>query len=572
MADPYKLSQSVDPAAADADDAAVEDLWGPIPGGVPDTTGAPALPVIPPGVRVWQVSELARQIDDLLRSQFSAVWVRGEVSNRRLYNDWVFFTIKDEQAQLDAVIFDRARVGIVPEDGQVYVFFGTITFYSTEKRSACSLRVRMVVPEGAGLLHARYLQLKEKLSAEGLLDERRKRPLTGWIDTVGVVTSVDGAAVRDILKTLHDRGRTGLVLEAIPPTCLASLADFIRSERLEEGETYLRVVLYHAQVQGDAAPPQLIQGLQTLGRRDDVQVIIVGRGGGSVEDLWAFNDERLARTIRLVSETMGKVVISAVGHEKDETISDLVADVRASTPTQAAQRILQVRQARIDEWKTWSYRLDQAAQMAFQAKERAYVPWSATDGRWPLHVERWIERRMVELADLTMALFDRCRQALRHAEEDLRSLTGRMEPGRLYRLYTERMVEVQRLRERLEAIARSACQVWARALEAVRERLSVRPLERSYEERRRAWEDLTGRCDRAAERGWTESWQAWDHYRTRLLQAGPEAVLARGYSICLTPDGQVVRGTDQLRVGDSVQVRLSRGRFTARVEGLEDGR
>ncbi|GBC84285.1 Exodeoxyribonuclease 7 large subunit [bacterium HR11] len=569
MADRIKPSEPADPVAADTDWTAVEDLWGPISSALQETS-PPVSSVIPPGVRVWRVSELARQIDDLLRGQFPAVWVRGEVSNRRIYNDWVFFTIKDEQAQLDAVIFDRARVGIVPEDGQVYVFFGTVTFYSSEKRSSCSLRVRTVVPEGAGLLHARYLQLKEKLSAEGLLDEGRKRPLAGWVDTVGVVTSVDGAAVRDILKTLHDQGRTGLVLEGIPPACLTTLADFIRSERLEEGETYLRVVLYHAQVQGDAAPPQLVQGLQTLGRRPDVQVIIVGRGGGSVEDLWAFNDETLARTIRDVSETMGKVVISAVGHEKDETISDLVADVRASTPTQAAQRVLQARRALIEEWRLWSHRLDQAARTALLAKERAYAPWSAVSGRWPVSVERWVDRRTAELADLTIAMVERCRQVLGQAEAALRDLRGRMEPGRLYRLYTERMVDVQRLRERLESSARGAWQAWARALDAVRERLSIRLLERSYEERRRAWADLTDRCDRAAERGWTDGWQVWDHYRTRLLQAGPEAVLARGYSICLTEDGQVVRGVDQLQVGASVRVRLHRGRLTATVTDLTE--
>jgi len=567
MADARKPWKPTDPVPAETDWTTVEDLWGPIAPTVQET-GPAVASVIPPGVRVWRVGELARQIDDLLRSQFPAVWVRGEVSNCRLYNDWVFFTIKDEEAQLDAVIFDRARVGIVPENGQVYVFFGTVTFYSTEKRSSCSLRVRQVVPEGAGLLHARYVQLKEKLSAEGLLDERRKRPLAGWIDTVGVVTSVDGAAIRDILKTLHDQGRTGLVLEGIPATCLASLADFIRSERLEEGQTYLRVVLYHAQVQGDAAPPQLIQGLQTLGRRPDVQVIIVGRGGGSVEDLWAFNDETLARTIRFVSETMGKVVISAVGHEKDETISDLVADVRASTPTQAAQRILQARRALIDEWRTWSHRLDQAVQMALLAKEHAYSQaWSETA---LVFVDRWIDRYTAVLADLTVTMVERLRQALDRAETTLRDLRGRMEPGRLYGLYTERMVAVRRLGERLGSGVQGALWAWARTFEAVRERLSVRLLEKTYGDCHRAWTDLTDRLHRAAERGWTDGWRAWDQYRTRLLQAGPEAVLARGYSICMTTDGRVVRGIDQLQVGATVQVRLHRGRVTATVRDLTE--
>lgn len=567
MADIAKAFRPTDPAAAEADWTTVEDLWGPIAPTAPE--GSPSVSSgIPASVRVWRVSEIARQIDDLLRSQFPAVWVRGEVSNCRLYNDWVFFTIKDEEAQLDAVIFDRTHVGIVPENGQVYVFFGTITFYSSEKRSSCSLRVRQVVPEGAGLLHARYLQLKEKLSAEGLLDERRKRPLPAWIDTVGVVTSVDGAAVRDILKTLHDQGSTGLVLEGIPPTCLTSLADFIRSERLGEGQTYLRVVLYHAQVQGDAAPPQLIQGLQTLGQRPDVQVIIVGRGGGSVEDLWAFNDERLARTIRLVSERMGKVVISAVGHEKDETISDLVADVRASTPTQAAQRVLQARRARIDEWRIWSYRLDQAIRTALLAKEHAYSQTRSETAF--VFIDRWIDRHTAVLADLTVTMVESLRQAVARVEMTLRDLRGRMEPGRLYGLYTERMVDVQRLRERLGSSVQGALQAWARTFEAVRERLSVRVLEKTYEDSHRAWADLTTRCDRAAERGWTDGWQVWDQYRTRLLQAGPEAVLARGYSICMTMDGQVVRGIDQLQVGTAVQVRLHRGRVTATVQDLTE--
>ncbi|MCS7312949.1 MAG: exodeoxyribonuclease VII large subunit [Acidobacteria bacterium] len=566
MADTRTPSKPPDPTATEMDGVAVEDLWGPIAAAPED--GLAVSSIVPPGVRVWQVRELARQIDDLLRSQFPAVWVRGEVSNCRPYNDWVFFTIKDEEAQLDAVIFDRARVGVIPENGRVYVFFGTIAFYSSEKRSSCSLRVRQVVPEGTGLLHARYLQLKEKLSAEGLLDEWRKRPLPAWIDTVGIVTSVDGAAVRDILKTLHDQGRTGLILEGIPATCLTPLADFIQSERLAEGETYLRVVLYHAQVQGDAAPPQLIQGLQTLGRRPDVQVLIIGRGGGSVEDLWAFNDETLARTIRFVSETMGKVVISAVGHEKDETISDLVADVRASTPTQAAQRILQARRTLIDEWRTWSHRLDRSIGVALLAKEHAYS--QTRSGTAVVLIDRWLDRYTAVLADLTMTMVESLRQTVARAEATLRDLRSRMEPGRLYGIYTEMMLNVQRLGEHLGSSMHNAIQSWAQVLAVLRERLSVRPLEKSYEDSRRAWADLTTRCDRAAERAWTDRWQAWDQYRMRLLQAGPEAVLARGYSICMTLDGQVVRGIDQLEVGSAVQVRLHRGRVTATVQDLTE--
>jgi exodeoxyribonuclease VII large subunit len=256
---------------------------------------------------VFTVSEVNEVVRRLLDECFGEVAVQGEVSNAKCMpsGHW-YFTLKDENAQLAAVLFrsDAAGLRFRLENGLGVRAFGRLTLYGAQGKF--QIVVRAVVPVGQGALELAFQQLKRRLQAEGLFDPRRKRPLPPFPRRVALVTSESGAAVRDMLTTLAARWPLATV------------------------------VLAPVSVQGDAAPPEIVRALQLVNRRRAADVVIVGRGGGSLEDLWAFNDERVARAIA-ASEIP---VVSAVGHESDYTIADFVADVRAATPTAAAALVV----------------------------------------------------------------------------------------------------------------------------------------------------------------------------------------------------------------------------------------
>jgi exodeoxyribonuclease VII large subunit len=257
---------------------------------------------------VLTVSELTRTIKLLLEESLPQVWLKGEVSNcRRAVSGHLYFTLKDERAVIRAVLFRGYREGIrfQVEDGLTLVVHGSVSLF--EKRGEYQIIVDFAEPEGRGALQLAFEQLKERLKEEGLFDRERKRPIPPFPDAVGVVTSESGAAVRDILNVISRR------------------------------HSGLRVVLYPTLVQGAGAAEQIAEAIRTANRRAEVDVLIVGRGGGSLEDLWPFNEEVVARAIY----ESGIPVISAVGHEIDFTISDFVADLRAPTPSAAAELVVQ---------------------------------------------------------------------------------------------------------------------------------------------------------------------------------------------------------------------------------------
>lgn len=270
--------------------------------------------------RVYTVSELTRLVRLELESAFPFVWVEGEISNlRQPASGHFYFTLKDENAQLRAVMFrsDASRIqselkknNLSPrfelKDGLKVICGGRITVY--EKSGDYQLVVEKLEPRGKGALQLAFEQLKAKLQAEGLFDPKYKKKLPLLPKKIGIVTSPTGAAIRDILRIIERR--------------------FNR----------LHIIIYPSLVQGEGAAQNIAQGLDYFSRRDDIDVVIVGRGGGSIEDLWAFNEEVVARAIFNCMKT--KPVISAVGHEIDFTIADFVADIRASTPSAAAEMVV----------------------------------------------------------------------------------------------------------------------------------------------------------------------------------------------------------------------------------------
>jgi exodeoxyribonuclease VII large subunit len=261
--------------------------------------------------RVYSVSGLTAEVKAVLEDGFSAIWVEGAVQLQHHTSGHMYFTLKDAEAQIRAVMFrgSNRRLKFLPKDGLAVLVFGTVTVY--ERRGEYQITVEFMEPKGVGALQLAFEQLKARLEAEGLFEAARKRPLPRLPRKIGIITSPTGAVIRDML-TIIGRRFPGLAILICP-----------------------------VQVQGEAAAPEIAAALQDLGRRSDLDVLIVARGGGSLEDLWAFNQEIVARAIAASPIP----VISAVGHETDVTIADFVADLRAPTPSAAAELVV----ARRDE-------------------------------------------------------------------------------------------------------------------------------------------------------------------------------------------------------------------------------
>jgi exodeoxyribonuclease VII large subunit len=468
----------------------VKDLYDLPFEGEPEPDTRPAEPGESPAAperRVYTVSELTSEIRALLEARFPQVWVEGEISNCRLWNTGhVYFTLKDSGAQLKAVMFRSALryLRFKPEDGLHVLARGAISVY--DPKGEYQIVCEHMEPHGLGALQLAFDQLKKRLQAEGLFDAGRKRPLPTLPRRIGVVTSLDGAAIRDIIKVLDRRYPN------------------------------VHLVIRPARVQGEGAAAEIARGLAEVARVPGVDVIIAGRGGGSIEDLWAFNEEAVARAI--VASPVP--VISAVGHESDVTIADLVADVRAPTPSAAAEIVV----ARKDEFAARVDRLAGRLHAGATGRlDRLRTLVHRLSGRpglsgWPAR----LALRGRDTAELT--------HELRRIARDL--VTRRQRSFQGLRLKLEGFD----LRRRLAGIATKLV-----ASDAALRATAVRAHHRS--ETRLG--DLAGRLD----------------------SLSPLAVLARGYAVCWN-EGRtaIVRDVAALSTGDRVRVTLSRGELGCKVE------
>jgi exodeoxyribonuclease VII large subunit len=256
---------------------------------------------------ILTVSELTREVKDILEDRFPDVWVEGEISNLRIPpSGHIYFTLKDDLSQIRAVLFKmQARtLRFVPEDGLHIICRGRVSLY--ERRGDYQLILESMEPKGIGALQLAFLQLKERLQKEGLFDPTHKKTIPMVSQKIGMITSPTGAVIQDMLRILERRFEN------------------------------LHILLYPVRVQGEGASAEIVEAIKYFNQRTDVDVLIVGRGGGSLEDLWAFNEEEVARAIY-----HSKIpIISAVGHETDYTIADFVADLRAPTPSAAAELVV----------------------------------------------------------------------------------------------------------------------------------------------------------------------------------------------------------------------------------------
>jgi exodeoxyribonuclease VII large subunit len=432
------------------------------------------------------VRELVQQVGALVERSFGDVWVEGEISNfRPAPSGHLYFTLKDAEAQLPVVLFRRQALLLRfrPEDGRHVLVRGRLSVY--EQRGQLQLVAETMEPVGAGSLQLAFEQLKERLKAEGLFDAERKRALPSFPRTVGIVTSPTGAVIRDFLNIVSRR------------------------------HSGLNVLLYPVSVQGDSAPAEVEAAIADLNTSGMVDLIVLARGGGSLEDLAAFNSERVARAIAASLLP----VVSAIGHETDFTISDFVADLRAPTPSAAAELITEAQHRIADYLTDQVNRLERAMRyQLLQARQRLdSLAVGSAEWRITAHLHRSAQR----LDDLGFRLET--------------ALTGHLRL--LHRSVTELAAAVLRhdLRQRMGLI---------------RERLTT---SRAY-------------LDRAMERTLRADAAHLGSLDARLRSLSPLAVLDRGYALVQGTDGEVIHSVAQLAPDDQVTTRLSDGAFTSRVE------
>lgn len=342
---------------------------------------------------IWTVSQLNRVIRDALDAEIDDVWVAGEISTFRVpASGHFYFALKDKRSEIAAVMFRSSNqlLPFRPADGMEVIVRGRVGIY--EARGNLQLYVEAMEPRGIGSLQLALEQLKQRLAADGLFDPERKRPLPFMPSTIGIITALTGAAIHDMLVVLRQR---------MPQT---------------------KVVIRPVRVQGREAPPDIAQAIAEVSEIPEIEVVIVGRGGGSVEDLWAFNDERVARAIAACPVP----VVSAVGHEVDITIADLVADCRAPTPTAAAALVVPDRLELQGSVDGLAYHL-RACMLRSIDRQRQTLNARARHLRDPRQILKSLRLRIDELGDRAQraanANLRTVRQSLRSCSERLHALS-----------------------------------------------------------------------------------------------------------------------------------------------------
>jgi len=447
----------------------------------------------PPERRIWTVRALVSAVRSHIEREYSDCWVEGEVSNLRIPDSGhLYFTLKEESAQMRVVMF-RSSAKLLrfrPENGLHVTVRGRITVY--EDRGELQISAEFMEPKGAGALQLAFEQLKARLQAEGLFEASRKKPIPPLPERIGIITSPQGAALRDILNILARRHRSASVL------------------------------IYPVQVQGDAAPGEVMAGLRYFHKdfRDSgaVEVIIIARGGGSAEDLAGFNHEGLARAV-----ADSKIpVISAIGHETDFTILDFVADLRAPTPSAAAELVIRSRQE-----------IEAQAEDLYRRLERGL--------RYRLLIAR---QELTERAQ--HGAFARMMDGIHRRQQKLDEQRFRLEKA-------ERQL-LERCHRRSENVSSTVRHYDARRrLAAIRQQLQGQVANLAAATHARLL-GSRGTLDR----------------RTASLEAlSPVAILNRGYALVFDAEGRLVKDAARLNAGDDLSARLARGRVRARVTATE---
>jgi exodeoxyribonuclease VII large subunit len=441
---------------------------------------------------IFSVSELTRVVRDVLEGRIGEVWVEGEISNyRKQSSGHHYFTLKDDRSQIPCVMFARsygAQSRIALSDGLQVQAYGLVSVY--EARGQYQLIVQLIQPRGQGLLQVKFEALKRKLQAEGLFEAARKRSLPKFPQRVALVTSSTGAAVQDMLNILKRRS------------------------------PWLSILICQVRVQGEGAAAEISEMIDYVNARADelkIDLMIVGRGGGSIEDLWEFNEESVARSIYRSRIP----VVSAVGHEIDFTIADFVADLRAPTPSAAAELVVPDILALQGELVSRRAALDRLIRQA-------------------LEIRRLQTRRLSEAPHFR-------------------------EPRRLI---VERQQRVDQLEMRISEIWKNALQQRRSGIEKILTFLLAFRPERWLQAKRGELAGMETRLRRTASSRLDSGRNRVAELANFLRLLGPRQTLERGYSITLAADGSVVRSVQALKIGDQLQTKLADGEVQSVVDEL----
>ena len=442
-----------------------------------------------PGRTVFTVSRRNHEVRTLLERGLGVVWVEGELSNfsQPASGHW-YFSLKDREAQVRCAMFrvKNSAVGFTPKVGQQVLARGRVSLY--EPRGDYQLIVEHLEEAGIGALQREFERLKAKLAAEGLFAHERKRPLPSFPRRIGVVTSPTGAAIRDVLHILARR---------FPPAS---------------------VLVYPTPVQGAAAAPSIVEALELASRRAECDVLILARGGGSIEDLWAFNDERVARAIRACAIP----VVSGIGHEIDFTIADFAADARAPTPSGAAELVVPDRRACLDVLSRTAERLSAC-----------------------------MRRELRTISSRFEAVGRRLRAA---------------HPGMRLAHQAQRLDDLE---QRLAGALGAGLHLRRNRLSETFARLVQHSPERLAREHRLRCESLAARLDHALEGQLSHLAHRVDLAQRTLKTASPLATLARGFAIVTRADGSVITDAATVAADEQIEARLAVGRVRARVTGTQ---
>lgn len=440
----------------------------------------------PPQREIFSVSRLNREVRGLLEGNFPLVWVEGELSNiaRPASGHW-YFTLKDSSAQIRCAMFrgKNSRLRFQPENGDQVLIRAQLSLY--EARGDYQMIVEHMEEAGDGALRRAFEQLKGRLETEGLFDESHKKALPTLPKQIGIITSPSGAAIRDILHILQRR------FPAIP------------------------VMIYPVAVQGESAVPQIMRALEIAEKRNECDVLIVARGGGSLEDLWAFNEEPLARAIHRCPIP----IVSGIGHEIDFTIADFVADLRAPTPSGAAEL------ASPDQ-QTWQQQFTR-----LQSRIITLTQQQLLQNRQQLS---WLDKRLQQL----------------HPGQQLRQQAQRLDE---LELRLKRSLQ-QQLQQRQSELAHSSTKLQQH-----------NPLTRIHQRQTEA-QQLSKRLQRAMQLLLQQRTQQLQGIGRALDAVSPLATLGRGFSITRDQAGHVMRDIERINVGDSIEAQLAQGRLLCDVK------
>ncbi len=439
--------------------------------------------------RVWVVRDLISAVRTALEREYTDVWVEGEISNYRPADSGhLYFSLKDGDSQFRVVMFKSSArlLRFHPDNGMQVVARGRVTVY--EQRGELQMMAEYLEPKGAGALQVAFEQLKAKLQAEGLFEQSRKRAIPVLPRSIGIVTSPRGAAIQDILNVLRRRHES------------------------------VAILIFPAQVQGESAAAEVAAGIQYFSRAKNVDVTIVARGGGSVEDLAAFNDETLARAI-----AASKVpVISAIGHETDFTIADFVADLRAPTPSAAAELVIESKRQLDEILLSLHRRLEHAARYRLLVARQGLTELAQHGAM--ARMRELIGRRQQRLDDLVFRLAELQRSALNGFRSRLDLAAARVRHFDLRRQFTSLRRHID---GRVETLGATAL--------------------RYLLQRRKELENATARLD----------------------ELSPEKILSRGYALVFDASGRLVKDVSHLEPGEDIRARLARGEIVASVKSTK---